>query len=394
MSERSNDLVLRLRHGDTATRAIWFRTGEVAKPISIGRQGEWRVDAEGVEDLHAYVQFDGRALWIIGLHPENPPLVDGMPLREEWTEVPSPSVLALGALRIVVDQADESEAATESLFRDGFYDLPGLESPPEELASSMQEDIPVVVDDRSVESEHGHRSRSGETRVLGSTIIRAAIEQAMATSQAAGETDPARAVQAVDPGSTRILDIKSLWPQAQLVAAGSSAPLSVPKKERPGRSLTPTSEDIAPGGAPKGLGARFRQASPQARAIILMLPITLALVINRTGVGRRLVASLGGNTRQPAAAPQDAPTAALTPVETKPASAALRPAGRAPSDAEASAGSVARKGSPGRTLEREAADAVARADYGSAVKLYEELAAAHPGRTAFSESARILRDKK
>jgi hypothetical protein len=37
---------------------------------------------------------------------------------------------------------------------------------------------------------------------------------------------------------------------------------------------------------------------------------------------------------------------------------------------------------------------VAAADYGSAMKLYDQLAAAHPGRTVFRESARILGEKK
>jgi hypothetical protein len=48
---------------------------------------------------------------------------------------------------------------------------------------------------------------------------------------------------------------------------------------------------------------------------------------------------------------------------------------------------------PPRSLERSAVDAVARADYGSALKCYQELSKIQPDRSVFRESARIIAEK-
>jgi outer membrane protein assembly factor BamD (BamD/ComL family) len=51
------------------------------------------------------------------------------------------------------------------------------------------------------------------------------------------------------------------------------------------------------------------------------------------------------------------------------------------------------KGAGGKTLQREAADAVASGAYGRAAELYDQLAKQYPNKPAYAEAAAILRTK-
>src|SRR5262245_45499672 len=107
MSEPPKDIVARVRGGKGTPPGIRFTSGTAHGPFSVGRRGVWRIIAAGVEDTHAYLQFDGRELSVLGLVPQNPPMLEGRPVGAEWTSVATTSILTLGEVRIVVDIDDE-----------------------------------------------------------------------------------------------------------------------------------------------------------------------------------------------------------------------------------------------------------------------------------------------
>jgi hypothetical protein len=372
MNEPNSDFILRLRHGDSDTKSIRFRRGDVAEPIAVGKAGQWRVMGDGVEDVHAYLQFDGRALWAMAVHAHNPPRLDGMPLSETWTEVPAPSVLAIGTLRIVVDQCDDDERPRET-----------------EHGPPQGDEVQVVIDDAPDKPQERHAS----TRILGSDVIAAAIDYARAPNPPS--PGDASSPRTFDPARTRILDMNRLWPEMQQVAAARPASPTTEASPRvsaatAGVDHTPRGLETPPAGVPKGLAESFRRASPRRRAIAFTMPITLVLLVIRWATDQRALSHAG--MRRPAARETVAAEAAPDPAtDVHPPIAPMAiPATR---PAAASAEPPTRKGPVARTLEREAADAVARADYASARRLYEELAAAHPDRPVFRESARILAEK-
>jgi hypothetical protein len=383
-----SDVVLRVRRGSAGSNTLRFRGGEEVKPLSIGQKGWWSVSAEGVEDQHVYVHFDGKKLRAMAVHPQNPPLLDGFPLARKWTEVPSPSVIALGAARILVDRVD-AQAPSELV-------------PGELFVHGADDEIPVTFEE----------SPGRSTMVLGSNMI----EQVLASKI------PSR------PRSTVRIDVEQLWSHVQRdeqsLAADEPAP--APSRDawhtRPLEVRAPALEEdpepeeaLTVEGVPRGFGAWFRQAPLRRRALVVMLPLGVLLVLTQwaTAHGVRLQSGSRAAPPAPRAAPSVAaapapvaplpdpawPAVAATPAQAPPFEAShpvlAEPTSSAPSAPRGSPPdpASARRGAQPRTLERDAVDAVARADFAAASKVYAHLAELYPERSVFRESARILSEK-
>jgi hypothetical protein len=258
------------------------------------------------------------------------------------------------------------------------------------------DEIPITVDD----SPPARQAPGAATRILGTDVVAAALDIA---SRADLERAPSSS-RSFDPARTRVLDMKRLWPQVEVASAPPNDRRPEPSAAAAQRvSAPPDSPLEVPRGVPKGIRATLRDASPRRRAIVAMIPITALIWVARaaTDPSARPVTRANVATQSPSSehrapnptAPRVTSTPAPTPAAPPPVAAALP----APRVVEPSAPSPeptsARKGAPPRTLERDAADAVARADYGSAVRVYQELAALHPERSVFRESARILAEK-
>jgi hypothetical protein len=148
------------------------------------------------------------------------------------------------------------------------------------------------------------------TRILGSDVITAALRHAATPPGPEGGSSRRDTLKPFDPGRTRILDMKRLWPQVQVAATlpdPEPDPNRPPEAERPGLS-TPAPRKMrfeAPEGWPKSLRAHFRNASPRRRALAILLPITFIIVLVR-------VATDPGATSTLTSTPTSTPTSTST----------------------------------------------------------------------------------
>src|SRR5204863_9663908 len=107
-------------------------------------------------------------------------------LSQTSTPIPSPSVLTLGSIRIVVDHSDDREEAH-----------PGSGRPPagDEVEVSFEQD------------PSDRKTRRVATRILGSDVIAAAMLEA--------KLEPKPDAKPSDPARTRILDMNRLLPELE-----------------------------------------------------------------------------------------------------------------------------------------------------------------------------------
>jgi hypothetical protein len=62
--------------------------------------------ADGILNVHAYLYFDGQALFVQSADDDNPALVDGRAVGRDWTPVNMPCTISLAAARLVFREAD------------------------------------------------------------------------------------------------------------------------------------------------------------------------------------------------------------------------------------------------------------------------------------------------
>ncbi len=386
---RRPDIILRVRRGSAGVSCMRFRAGRAVEPTTIGKRGAWVVSADGVQNLHVLIRFDGDRLFGMAAHPEDPPLVDGQALGDDWTEIPSPSVIAFGAARILVDDWEDAVADPSTA---------------------------------TLHSSRGAHSASDRVEASGGASYAPA-----GASAATSRIDPAVA-------TTRILDIARLHAELRSPPNPPGDAPSRPKTAAPrnvdlGKTTLRVDLYGASGTGPKaattvavspavvrrgGAWARFRGASFPKRATIVLLPFTFAaLLFGRLGPNGQVtllrraraapVSQAQPSAAKPpaSAAPAVAPAAGTPSANPQDTSVAVAGAGSATVGATSPIGGSPPRGAPaaagsgkrgsGRSLEREAADALAAGDYAQAARAYEALAAMFPDRPVFQRAARILK---
>lgn len=96
MANASTAYVIEIETGIGEPGFIPLTLGQELQPISLGRNGMWRVDAARVLDVHAFVYFDGTALFLQSADESAPVFVDGDRVGRSWTELHAPCQIEIG----------------------------------------------------------------------------------------------------------------------------------------------------------------------------------------------------------------------------------------------------------------------------------------------------------
>src|SRR5512143_1842092 len=92
--------IVEIRAGTSQRPLLELRPGQVVQPMSIGRVGMWPVDAPDVLDVHAYVYFDGNALFIQSADAGNPAKGNGRAIATTWQQIEIPCTIEIGRARL------------------------------------------------------------------------------------------------------------------------------------------------------------------------------------------------------------------------------------------------------------------------------------------------------
>jgi hypothetical protein len=358
--ENPETLVVRVDAGISDTKVRRFRAGSPVATLTVGTQGAWKVEAPGVASVHAYLRFDGRQLLVATSDPRRPVIIDGRAAPETWSPLQPPTVLSLGQACLAVER---------------------------HVAGATPPNPVTVACGRSVEDEDEDEDDEDEpTRA----IRMPALEQLAEPDPLAGEDLP--------PAEPTRLQFGPL--ESSDHVGTRAVPIS---------SLPATFLDQASSGVQRELGTRASASTPPP-AVADERGIRARRLLQRGGLVLGLAVVIGGayhvaspRTAAPAG-PNVAPSAGRPDVR-----AVARPATPPPAIAPASSPGAAaplflpapESGPSGSasgarnatTPERRAADAFAAGDFPTALRLYRELAAAHPDQPAFQQAAKILEKK-
>jgi hypothetical protein len=92
-----------------------FGAGFSVGPFSLGQQGDWRVQANGVANVHVYLWFDGLTLHAARLQGGPEAWLDGAPLREDWSPLADGSELRFGTAKVVISTEDNLVPASPTV---------------------------------------------------------------------------------------------------------------------------------------------------------------------------------------------------------------------------------------------------------------------------------------
>ena len=133
MAENTGVQIVEIRAGESPRPVLELRPGVVVQPMSIGRVGMWSIDAPGVLDVHAYVYFDGRALFLQSADAGNPAKGNGQTVGAAWQQLEIPCTIEIGRARLVYRTLDEMDADAEDMTIAQPIQLPqrALQPPPQ-----------------------------------------------------------------------------------------------------------------------------------------------------------------------------------------------------------------------------------------------------------------------
>ena len=101
--------VIQVKVGTGEPSELALNAGTVVDPTSIGRAGMWRVDGPGVLDVHGYIYFDGKSLFVQSADDSQPLMVNKHRVATAWTEVRAPSTIEVGRAELVYRQESSVE---------------------------------------------------------------------------------------------------------------------------------------------------------------------------------------------------------------------------------------------------------------------------------------------
>ncbi len=374
----SESHVLEIRRGSGDPRFLILEPGQELPPLSIGSGGDWRVDADGMEEVHAFVYFDGRALHVQSAVPSRPVKVNGRPVGTDWSEVDPSSTLAVADARLVYCPASQASAAASS---SGPSPKKASRAPtPFDDAPTRMQAPAVRPDDEAT----GHI----EIPQFDEEATRALPVPTGVRVQSTRRPTP--------PAGPR--------PEPPVVVAAPPPPPPPPPDEPP--HLQTTTRQALRTKEESKLAQQWREASLPKKLILILLPLAFVMVIYGFDddppppVKKKAPTATASSASEADKPPKKAKKPVSDDDETV-ATAAPHPTASTPPSAPPSTAPSAVASAPGspktdpakKTTEREAVDAVAAGQYELAAKLYEALAKEHPEVPAYKEAARILRAK-
>ncbi len=107
MADTPGSQILEIRAGNSQRSFLELQPGVAVQPMSIGRAGMWQVDAPDVLDVHAFVYFDGRSLFVQSATAGNPAKGNGQAIGTAWQQLEIPCTIEIGRARLVYRTIDE-----------------------------------------------------------------------------------------------------------------------------------------------------------------------------------------------------------------------------------------------------------------------------------------------
>jgi len=397
----SEPFVLEIRRGSGDPRYLTLESGQELPPLSIGTAADWRVDADGMDEVHAFVYFDGQQLHVQSAVPDRLVKVNGRVVGTEWTAVAPSSTLAIGDARLVFCALSQASAGAAPMPR-GRTPTPFGEDAP----TRMQ--MPAAHDD---DEATGHI----EVPNFDEEATRALPVPTAARMLGSRKPTPDLGARPAPPAAPPVMGPEAFGPAPTPFAAPFAAPPPPPPPppdDVPPHLQTTTKPAIRKDASK--LAQAWRETSVVKKIILLLLPLAFVMVFYgfeddpapRAKQKPAASASASASTTEddddpkpkkkkkpPVDDPDPPPSNTAPPPST---SGSPPPVPSVPATVPAPSASA--PGSPKtdpakKTTEREAVDAVAAGQYELAAKLYEQLAKEHPETPAYKEAARILRAK-
>lgn len=406
----------------------------------------WPVDGPGVLDVHAFLYFDGRALFLQSADPSMPAKMNSRPIGASWQQVEIPCTIELGRARLVYrvldevdlledDDQDKTVAAPINVtatspnppaggFRPGAFS--NRHQPDDEstrFAPIQREPEPTLI---SPLEPQRPQPQPPLLQPQPAAIVKPrpaagapAALQASPQAWAPGGYDGPPSATTVGPAPappppTGYQDMGNVQiampPPPQMAPGGGYGAYGVPPgmQAMPGQPPTgqmPGMQETKRLQAPAELTglakakAEWLGLRPMQKVIFIAFPFValagywLVTADDEPPPRRRPVPSASASGSASAAPSVTVATTAPSVTATVSASVTATSTGTAPTTTAtvatpASAG-TAKKGA--LTLERQAADLLRAGKRDQAAQLYDQLADQHPENPAYKEAARIIR---
>lgn len=379
--------VLEIRRGQGEPRFLRLPRGADLQPTSIGARGDFRVDGDGVLDVHLFVYFDGETLFVQSAESATPVRVNGRPASTEWTRVEPPSTLAFGDARVVFCPASQASAVSAEPAPPARPAAGLPKRPPPQQHAQGMEDLPTMADVRppaDYEDIVTERVKAPDEDATHSIPIpggRSVPQPEFPDDETTRALPlPAVVVPVVKPAPPAVIVAQE---ETTRIAIGG--PLAVPQQAAPTQKKESPLDQIK---------TQWKAASLPKKAILVLLPLAFFMVV--FGLDDKPVpaptkakpTSSGSASVAQAKVTKPSATEELAEEPTPP-----KPTVSAPTASAPPASTKGPQTTTQKTPERTAVDAVAAGSLAPAADLYDELAKSHPENPAYKEAARILRAK-
>ena len=115
MAGNATTHVIEIEKGVGEPTFIPLSLGSELAPISVGRRGMWRIEGAKILDVHAFVYFDGKALFLQSADGSQPALAEGQSVSSQWTELRAPCRIEIGSARLhyrsLMEDAEQDDGA-------------------------------------------------------------------------------------------------------------------------------------------------------------------------------------------------------------------------------------------------------------------------------------------
>jgi hypothetical protein len=406
MQELTVQTTVALAVGLSKVPRMKFPWGARAEPISLGLRGQWAILADHVQDVHAYLGFDGQQLLVAPGAPGASVLVNGQPIQgQAWVAVSAPARIQLGEAQLRIENEGRAEATTAKI--PVVNDLGATELP---INSTID-----TLFDGGVLRERARAITPAPIAPMPvvPTLLAAGVPRAgvpfEATLQSA--TPPPN----VQP---QVAARGRSHSQPQVSAAVKASPtIASPTNKASPSTPPPTAVTQPPPAAKKGAWA---EASGPKKAIFVLMPFALATMMwvilddseqQLASAPAQPVAAKPAGAKPDAAAsevaalprislaktpasPASAEAAKNKPQDAEPSATSRLSTSPAPSAAPAAASAVPSAAAPSIVTPpgaspRAALNAALLGNLDQAAELYAKLSAADPSNQAFSLAARL-----